>query len=42
MSDVTVKHGDKIEIGSVTGQLLEKYNRPGPIHELSHGARLEG
>jgi len=30
MSDVTVKHGDRIEIGSVTGQLLEKYNRPGP------------
>ena len=30
MSDVTVKHGEKIEIGSVTEQLLEKYNRPGP------------
>jgi len=30
MSDVTVKSGDKIEIGSVTERLLEKYNRPGP------------
>ena len=30
MTDVTVKHGDKIEIGSITERLLEKYNRPGP------------
>jgi len=30
MSEVTIKQGDKIEIGSVTEQLLQKYNRPGP------------
>jgi len=30
MSHVRVKHGDTIEVGSVTEQLLEKYNRPGP------------
>ena len=30
MSNVTVKPGDRIEIDSVTEQLLEKYNRPGP------------
>src|SRR5277367_5513682 len=30
MSEVTMKQGDKIEIGSVSEELLEKYNRPGP------------
>jgi oxygen-independent coproporphyrinogen-3 oxidase len=30
MSDVKTKHGDKIEIGAVSEELLEKYNRPGP------------
>ena len=30
MSDVKAKHGDKIEIGAVSEELLEKYNRPGP------------
>src|ERR1700681_3661747 len=30
MSAATMKHGDKIEIGSVSEELLEKYNRPGP------------
>jgi len=30
MSDVRTKHGDGIEIGAVSEELLEKYNRPGP------------
>jgi oxygen-independent coproporphyrinogen III oxidase len=30
MSDVKTKHGDKLEIGAVSEELLEKYNRPGP------------
>jgi oxygen-independent coproporphyrinogen III oxidase len=30
MSDVNTKHGEKLEIGAVSEELLEKYNRPGP------------
>jgi oxygen-independent coproporphyrinogen III oxidase len=30
MSELTTKHSEKIEIGSVSEALLEKYNRPGP------------
>jgi oxygen-independent coproporphyrinogen III oxidase len=30
MSDVKTKHADKLEIGAVSEELLEKYNRPGP------------
>ena len=30
MSDVKTKHRDKIEIGAVSKDLLDKYNRPGP------------
>src|ERR1700683_1310340 len=30
MSGMGTKHGDKIEIGAVSEELLEKYNRPGP------------
>ena len=30
MSEVKTKHDNKIEIGSVSEELLEKYNRPGP------------
>ena len=30
MSDVKTKRDDKFEIGEVSEELLEKYNRPGP------------
>ena len=34
---------EKLEIGQISDEILEKYNRPGPaLHELSHRARLEG
>src|ERR1700723_3807864 len=30
MSELNIKHENKLEIGSVSEELLEKYNRPGP------------